>query len=39
MARTAPWALQHRYMQTQVMAELTPLTIDAVPAQIATVAA
>ncbi len=33
------WALQHRYMQTEPMAELTPLTIDAVPAQIATVAA
>ena len=33
------WQLQHRYMQTEAMAELTPLTIDAVPAQISTVAA
>ena len=33
------WQLQHRYMQTEAMAELTPLTIDAVPAPIATVAA
>ena len=34
MARTAPRAPQHRYMQTEAMAELTPLAIDAVPAQI-----
>ena len=33
------WQLQHRYMQTEAMAELTPPLIDAVPAQIATVAA
>ena len=33
------WQLQHRYMQTEVMAELTPPLIDAVPPQIATVAA
>ena len=33
------WALQHRYMQTEAMAELTPPLIDAVPAQIYTVAA
>ena len=30
---------QHRYMQTEAMAELTPPTIDAVPTQIATIAA
>jgi putative transposase len=33
------WQLQHRYMQTEAMAEFTPPTIDAVPTQIATVAA
>jgi hypothetical protein len=33
------WQLQHRYMQTEAMAELTPPLLDAVPAQIATVAA
>lgn len=33
------WQLQHRYMQTEVMSELTPPTIDAVPDQIATAAA
>ena len=33
------WQLQHRYMQTQVMAELTPPLIDAVPPQLSTVAA
>ena len=33
------WQLQHRYMQTEVMAELTPPLIDAVPPQISTVAA
>ena len=33
------WQLQHRYMQTEAMAELTSPTIDAVPTQIATVAA
>ena len=33
------WQLQHRYMQTEVMAELTPSLIDAVPHQISTVAA
>ncbi len=33
------WQLQHRYMQTEVMAELTPPLIDAVPHQISTVAA
>ncbi len=32
------WQLQHRYMQTEAMAELTPPTIDAVPTQIATAA-
>ena len=30
--------LQHRYMQTKAMAELTPPTIDARPTQIATAA-
>jgi transposase-like protein len=29
------WQLQHRYMQTEAMAELTPKTIDAEPTQIA----
>ena len=33
------WQLQHRYMQTEVMAELTPPLIDAIPPQIATAAA
>ena len=33
------WQLQHRYMQTEAMAKLTPPTIDAVPTQIATIAA
>lgn len=32
------WQLQHRYMQTEVMAELTPPLITAVPPQIATAA-
>ncbi len=32
------WQLQHRYTQTQAMAELTPRTIDAEPTQIATAA-
>ena len=33
------WQLQHRYMQTEAMAELTPTLIDAAPTQISTVAA
>jgi putative transposase len=33
------WQLQHRYMQTEAMAELMPPLIDAVPNQISTVAA
>jgi putative transposase len=33
------WQLQHRYMQTEAMAELTPAMIEAVPPQISTVAA
>ena len=33
------WQIQHRYMQTEAMAELTPALIDAVPTQIATAAA
>jgi transposase-like protein len=33
------WQLQHRYMQTEAMADLTPPLLDAVPTQIATVAA
>ena len=33
------WQLQHRYRQTEVMAELTPPLIDTAPPQIATVAA
>jgi putative transposase len=33
------WQLQHRYMQTEAMAELTPPLIDAMPTQISTVAA
>ena len=33
------WQLQHRYMQTEAMAELTPQTIDAMATEIATIAA
>jgi len=33
------WQLQHRYMQTEAMAELTPPMTDAIPSQITTVAA
>ena len=33
------WQLQHRYMQTEAMAELKPTMIDAAPTQIATAAA
>jgi transposase-like protein len=33
------WQVQHRYMQTEPMAELTPPLIDDVPTQISTVAA
>jgi putative transposase len=33
------WQLQHRYMQTEATAELTPVLIDDVPTQIATMAA
>ena len=33
------WQLQHRYMQTEAMAELTPPLIDAMPTQISTVTA
>lgn len=33
------WKLQHRYMQTEAVADFTPLTIDAAPAQSSTVAA
>jgi len=33
------WQLQHRYMQTEAMAELTPPMLDAMPPQISTVAA
>ena len=33
------WQLQHRYMQTEAMAELTPPILDVVPTQISTVAA
>ena len=33
------WQLQHRYMQMETMAELTPTTIDAVATEIATIAA
>jgi transposase-like protein len=33
------WQLQHRYMQTESMAELTPPMADATPTQISTVAA
>ena len=33
------WALQHRYMQTEAMAELTPPMIDTAPTPMSTVAA
>jgi hypothetical protein len=33
------WQLQHRYMQTEAMAELTPPLIDTVPEQMSTLAA
>ena len=33
------WQLQHRYMQTEAMTELTPTTIDAVATEITTIAA
>ena len=33
------WQLQHRYMQTEAMAELTPPTLGDTPPQIATAAA
>jgi len=33
------WQLQHRYMQTEAMADLMPQTIDGVPTEIATIAA
>jgi putative transposase len=33
------WQLQHRYMQTEAMAELTPPVIDKMHTQISTVAA
>jgi hypothetical protein len=33
------WQLQHRYMQTEVMTELTPTLIEAEPKGISTVAA
>ena len=33
------WQLQHRYMQTEASAELTPSLIDAVPEQASTLAA
>jgi putative transposase len=33
------WHLQHRYMQTEPMAEFTPPTIEVMPTQIATEAA
>ena len=33
------WQMQHRYMQTEPMAELMPTTIDVVPTEIATIAA
>jgi len=33
------WQLQHRHMQTEAMAELTPPTIDAVTTANATIAA
>jgi len=33
------WQLQHRYMQTEAMAELTPALVDTFPPQITTAAA
>jgi transposase-like protein len=33
------WQLQHRYMQTEPMAELTPPMADVAPTQISTIAA
>ena len=33
------WQLQHRYIQTEVMAELTPPLVDAMPAHVSTIAA
>lgn len=33
------WQLQHRYMQTEAMAELIPSFLDAVPSKISTAAA
>lgn len=33
------WQLQHRYTQTEPMAELTPALIEAVPPQVSTAAA
>jgi len=33
------WQLQHRYMQTEAMAELMAPTIDAVPTDLTTIAA
>ena len=33
------WQTQHRYMQTEAMAELTPAMVETFPPQIATVAA
>ena len=33
------WQLQHRYMQTEPMADIMPAVVDAVPPQITTVAA
>jgi hypothetical protein len=33
------WQLQHRYMQTEAMAELTPPLMEAIATQIATAAA
>jgi hypothetical protein len=32
------WQLQHRYMQTEAMAELTPALVEAFPPQISTAA-
>ena len=32
------WQLQHRYMQTEAMAELTPPMVEVFPPQIATAA-
>ncbi len=33
------WQMQHRYMQTEAMAELMPTTINVVPTEIATIVA